>query len=858
MKARTSSRCLLFIITIFVFVFQGYGQEKVEQYISNGLSTTIFNTSLGKVTVYLPEHNANENISGTLNIEPFGNSDKKKNKNKLEIEQYKLSLGNQSVLLRPGVFKISAPASSFNILRLFNAKGKRIAESDIQSFSSNLGSNNTTYIPEYMVSGEPVKIMTNCDVDLTNNNITINDKNVPVLAESESGVFFKAPIYSTGKSRLQFNNAGEIEEIIVNVLDLDLSVGRTNLMRGETTILSINLSGLEGLDSDVPLKVTNNSISNITLDGGNEQEYIINPSTDAQSGSYSKSVSIRALQGGSFSISVAVVPPNINDNISNSEELLCNCYINGRSYLISLSACEELGGHCSENVENDTIEIIEDETPPNFYFDLPEEDMIPATPLKLRINDLKNNDCVAVLFSYKSIDEEQWQYIGEDTNAENGLSFIWSSPSNNKGVYIIRARVVNKSNITSEEFRYVVFDIGTEVEENDLYSITQGDIDRAFGKARATDKRVKEEKEKLDGIDGMKDREWDAKERKKENEAAKNELIVIDKVLDSIPKTFKNELKRILDSLASLRKKLPNVIDNAVLQKAIDDAQLRVDDCTKRLEALQKKQADLEKQTDDLKSELDAVQESIYKLHIDNGWVGGYGYHPDGRPWHGYVGGERANTDLGDKKYELKKQYRALKKQYLKTIKRLGDLPAEIAQAEEDCKELNEALEKAKTAKENADLHAATKLKSDDICRQIKRLLVHLRRWCSKNPDYCDFSDKIKALAEKCPKDTNELEEFWKAFNEIVSRKKELEDDFGNAADAEQDAIDAIKEEIEEQKAKIKALEDQRDGEYEEARRKSRQRLAEAAEAKRKADVNKRERKKQKKEDEKIKDLIKK
>ncbi|MBV1887669.1 MAG: hypothetical protein KUG51_00095, partial [Urechidicola sp.] len=633
---------------------------------------------------------------------------------------------------------------------------------------------------------------------------------------------------------------------------------RQKLLRGETTNLSIKVSGLDGLDINVPMIITNNSTSNIVLDGGNVQELVINPSADALSGNYSKNISIRALQRGSFSISVNVEPPILGANSMISEELLCNCYINGQSYLISSSACEELGGHCSENIEEDSTEINEDEAPPNFEFDVPAEINTEDGIVILKIKDFKDNDCIAVVFSYRPIDDEQWQLIGVDTTANNGLSFNWNPSVESNDTCVIRAQVVNVNNIISEKFQHVVFNIDSEALDIVNYSITQGDIDRAFKKARAADKRIKEEKEKLGGIGGLEDRGWDAEDRKKENEAAKNELIAIDKVLDSIPKTYKADFKRILDSLARLKKKLPDVIDPAVLQKAINDAQSRVDDCNKRLEALKKEQADLEKQRDDLKDQLDDVQEAIYKLHIDNGWVGDYGYYPDGRPWYGYVGGERANTDLGDEKYELRKQYKGLKKQYLKTIKRLGELPDEISEAEEDCEELSKALEKAKTAKENADLHAATELEAEDICRQIKRLLRPLRQWCHNNPDHCDFKEKLRKLLEECPNNIERLEAFWDELDDIITAKKGKEKAFGKAADDNQETIDAIEEEIEKQKAKIKALEDQRDKDYAEAHRKSRQRSTEAAEAKARADAKEKERRKQKKEDEKIKELIKK
>ena len=111
---------------------------------------------------------------------------------------------------------------------------------------------------------------------------------------------------------------------------LKFSVERIDLSRGESTSLSLHLSGLEGMQTEVPITITNNSPSNISLEGGNNQEITIHPNGDV----YDLNQTIRATQSGSFSISASILPSNETNTIPN-DELLCNCVINNYSYLIS-------------------------------------------------------------------------------------------------------------------------------------------------------------------------------------------------------------------------------------------------------------------------------------------------------------------------------------------------------------------------------------------------------------------------------------------------------------------------------------------------------------------------------------------
>lgn len=835
MKSQPNRNIFLFLFLLLCAITTSFSQQNVEQYNSNGLSTTIFNNSLGKITVYIPDHTANEKISGIIKVEPYGNSEKKKGKNLAVLQKYHFSFGSTTIPLQSRTYSLIVPDETRNSLQLLNDNGKVIAKSDIPTKPGSKISISSTHVPEYVVAGEPAKITSTCDGNLANSNISINNIDVLILAESESAVFFRAPTGSSGSSQLQFKNEGQqVIEASVHVLRLDLSVGKANLMRGETTTLSINISGLQGLEKSVLLSIVNNSPSNISLEGGNTQQIVINPVNDSPNGNYDSTISIRAIQRGSFSIVVKVDAPSTDNITTGPQELLCNCWLNGQTHLISPKACTELGGNCNLAKKDSLPDSIEDGRPPDFDFVVPENISNWTEFINLQVEDHNDNDIIAVIYSYRLFDDEQWQTIGRDNTFEDGLNVNWNPPLGNDGVNEIRILVVNKNNVTSQNTEFIYLNVTpqglSDANLNVSYSISENDIQRDLDRASDTGDRIDEEEDKLDDLLR---KYWDAIDSKRENEDARNELTAIDEILDGIPNAYKDSLKVLVDSLLNLKNQLPAVIDIKALQKAVDDAQNRLDDCNKRLEELKKEQQDLEAERDNLKQQLDDTLEEIDNLHIGNGWTGGYGYHSDGRPWYGYIGDERSNTDIDAEQYRLRKKLRSLRKPYLKALRRLEQLPNEIAEAEAECDELNDALEKAKEAAEKGDQYMATEAAIDDIFRQIRSLLKPLLNWCDTNPGYSNLKEKLEKLMEASPKDQASWDAFWDDLDAIIQEKKAQEQSYGDAADADQDSIDSIENDIKNTEEKINALKEQQQREYAEAERKRKQRAQELEDARR-------------------------
>lgn len=308
MKTRIISKELFFLFLVTFFITISYGQKNVEQYNTNGLSTNIFNADAGKITVYLPFHSEGEQVSGTIKVEAIGNSKSQKMKNLSKMQNYHLIFGAQSLQVKAGHFALRSSGIINTSIQLINEKGRALAKSYTIKGREKKTKINTTQIPAYVVSGEPAKISSNCDGDLMNNSIRINDLNTTILAESESELFFETPSDLIGVNELKFTNGEDEVMTHVHVLSLQLSVEKMDLFRGETINLSIGVAGLKGLEYNVPLSITNTSPRNVTLEGGNYQELMIDPENDASSGTYQTMRSIKAKLNGAFLITVHIVP----------------------------------------------------------------------------------------------------------------------------------------------------------------------------------------------------------------------------------------------------------------------------------------------------------------------------------------------------------------------------------------------------------------------------------------------------------------------------------------------------------------------------------------------------------------------
>ena len=99
-----------------------YSQQQTQSTTASGLTTTHFSTDFGKITIYIPEHNINERISGSIHIESSGNSENTKAKNKANLQEYQLVIGEQVINLKSQNYSFITSQSFKTTLNLLDKK----------------------------------------------------------------------------------------------------------------------------------------------------------------------------------------------------------------------------------------------------------------------------------------------------------------------------------------------------------------------------------------------------------------------------------------------------------------------------------------------------------------------------------------------------------------------------------------------------------------------------------------------------------------------------------------------------------------------------------------------------------------
>ncbi|MGB4842928.1 MAG: hypothetical protein WBP16_00535, partial [Ferruginibacter sp.] len=556
---------------VSVFGIKGYAQQ-------NGLISKTIETKEGKINIYLPNLSSGDKISGTVVTEPAGKSSKEITKNTNVLKLYSISLSGQSIPVQPGNFSLVLPKvnqATMLPLEFKNNKGEIVKQEQL-AIAGTAQAVPAFLVPRYIVNGEPLLIKGAFDGNASTTTVKINGQKAEVLAESITGIFLNTPVNLSGKTQVVCTENQKTETAETNILNLELSAGKTNLRKNETTELTIKVSGLQGLDEKVPLSIQNTSPAVITLSGGAMQRLTLQPATDAASGVFTTTRNIVSIKTGSFSINVNIPPYGSSNNA------LCNCYINGQTYLLPPQICNSSGGNCNSPAatpslpeENSSLA----NAAPQITLNQPQLNTETGM-VNCNIN-APDNNVAAVIFSEKTPGSENWNLVGYAVNTGNNWQTNWTAPLGNDGLHIIRARVAGKNDVVAERFSQINLSLTPEMlnpatGENITLTVSENQVKNADKKAQDLADSIRSTQERIDALQ-KKYEQFLTQE--KENRTKAQELATIDRTLDPIPGIYRDSLKKLTDSLQKLKAGLPAKVDAAALQQAADDAAQRVKDC---------------------------------------------------------------------------------------------------------------------------------------------------------------------------------------------------------------------------------------------------------------------------------------
>ena len=306
---------------------------KVSNKNIGGAIELTFDTLLyGDVKVYLPDDTAaGDTISGTVVTEPKGATPEERARNRDTLEGLVVEIGDQKTSASKPQFKWLVPGArpaspTRYVVRLFDVlPNKELANATLPILPEAL---NTTRpgtissadfkLPAIGQQGRPVEVFGPFDGD--SSNTSLNSKvgagsengsgDFGLIAESPRKVVFRSPVNLTGPAEITLKEGNVGTSGIFRNVGVRLSAPTTNLKKGESTTVTVQVVGLEGLQQTIPLLLIKGGV--VTMQGGDIQVIPITGSILQPGGTFTLTRTITGQQTGGFSITATVINRRYN------------------------------------------------------------------------------------------------------------------------------------------------------------------------------------------------------------------------------------------------------------------------------------------------------------------------------------------------------------------------------------------------------------------------------------------------------------------------------------------------------------------------------------------------------------------
>lgn len=221
----------------------------------SGLREETFDTVEGTVRVLMPDDmRPGEIITGTVIAEPNGATAAEREANMDELTGLVMEIGEQKVEVRDRKFNWTIPAAGLMTYLLFKPDGTPLRARSGQIEIPKPGPDPDPVggpgfsIPTHGQTGKPMPISGNFDPN-TPTVITIGGQPAEILAESPRQAIVSLPRNLVGpQDVLVSENGRRVAEGKMGLLQISLSAGKLNLLKGETTTLQVKVIGLEPID----------------------------------------------------------------------------------------------------------------------------------------------------------------------------------------------------------------------------------------------------------------------------------------------------------------------------------------------------------------------------------------------------------------------------------------------------------------------------------------------------------------------------------------------------------------------------------------------------------------------------------
>lgn len=288
---------------------------------SNGLQTSVFTLPEGTITVYLPaDLSAGDTISGTVVATPTGTGS--------QLEQ------NGSVL-RGMVIEIAGEAPKKSGLQptwILPASVGGIATVSLRDGSGLTKS--VCHVPTMPPSeaptfqgkfecdrvnqaGRPLHVQGPFDGDFSNTKGSVGGQGMIPIAESPRSCVFAQTPAEAGPAMVSVSDGEKSGQMPCNFVSVQLSAGKTTLLEGERTQLSLTVTGLQGLAENefpIPCELVNRSPDVVRFGGDMGQEHAFGIEfSQVKNGVFNMSIGLVGIKPGGFGVQANIFAVKLHD-----------------------------------------------------------------------------------------------------------------------------------------------------------------------------------------------------------------------------------------------------------------------------------------------------------------------------------------------------------------------------------------------------------------------------------------------------------------------------------------------------------------------------------------------------------------
>lgn len=271
-------------------------------------------TRQGRVIIRLPEDvRAGDTISGTVLVEPQGTNDAERQANAAQLSGYVIEAeGRRNPVSDGKVLLTVAQAGGMVPLLLRDPAGNQVSLMGVAAPTADAPVEfrpppQPQGLPLASQAGQPLTINGFFDGNAANTTVSINNVPAEIIAESPRMTVIDCPPGVTGPVAVTTADPMGTTNAKTNLVGILLSTPRTTLMRGEKTIVTLQVSGLEGLQHR--LNVAVQASPSVSLQGGNMQTVAIDPAR-AAGGVAQRQFNLTMKAPGPFDVSARLLQPS--------------------------------------------------------------------------------------------------------------------------------------------------------------------------------------------------------------------------------------------------------------------------------------------------------------------------------------------------------------------------------------------------------------------------------------------------------------------------------------------------------------------------------------------------------------------